>query len=222
MRVIIALFGMCLAVVCQGKDVFEGTYVMEMSAGKDKVQTSLQVKGGHVRMTVTSQDMPGEMIIRDGMSTMLMLMPQQKMYMEVPLQGMMGALAPEADKKPEEEKTIPFKKTGNTRKILGYEAHEFAYELGSDKMVIWATEDLGAMPFIRSPLFEGWGQAMRKVTGLSSFFPLETIGYEKGKPAYKMVIKSIEAKPLPDSLFLPPAGFRKMTMPGGMGGFLGK
>ena len=53
-------------------------------------------------------------------------------------------------------------------------------------------------------------------------YQVDHITGRKGKEAYTMRVKKIEKKSLPDSLFLPPEGFRKMTMPAGMGGFMGR
>jgi hypothetical protein len=191
---------------------------MEMSGKKDKASMTIWTKDSHIRMAVASKDMPGEMIMRDGMSAMLMIMPAQRMYMEMQIPDMSGKMKEQAEKPGDE---VPFEKTGKTKEIEGFEAHEFVYEEGKEKMVIWATEELGSMPMARGPAMQGFADAMQKVTGLSAFFPLEMIGYKKGKEQYRMRIKDIEKKELPDSMFLPPEGFRKMTMPAGMGGFMG-
>lgn len=217
-------FSLVLSVTLQAAEVFEGTYDMKIKADGETFSISLATKDSHVRMSVKGQEMPGEMIMRDGMKTMLMVMPQQKMYMEMPLQGMAetygGGGSSEGDSGSMDE--MPFKKTGETKEIDGYKAHEFVFEDEDGKMHIWATEELGAMPFVGGPMMEKSSIPMKRLTGLSSFFPLETIGYEKGKKKFEMTVTNIEKKELPDSLFLPPPGFRKMTMPAGMGGFMGR
>ena len=168
-----------------------------------------------MRMSGKSAQM-GEMIIRDGISTMIMVMPQQRMYMEVPIPQDMD----EPDSDELESREFPFKKTGNNKKILGMDAHEFVFEHGGEKMTLWATDELGSMPFANNPMLAGWAHAMRKMTGLKAFFPLETSGTEKGKESYRMKVTKVEKKSLPDAMFLPPEGFMKMTLPGGMGGFM--
>jgi hypothetical protein len=159
------------------------------------------------------------MIMRDGLSTMLMIMPAQRMYMEMQIPDMSGKMG---GKEEASGAGKPYKKTGKTKEIEGYEAHEFIFEDGPEKMVVWATEELGSMPLARGPATQGFAAAMQKVSGLSAFFPLEVTGFnKKGKTTYRMLIKDIEKKELSDSMFLPPAGFRKMTIPAGMGGFMG-
>jgi hypothetical protein len=205
-----------MALSAPAKAVFEGSYDMEMTSGKDKVTTTIWSKDGHLRMRMSSQEMPGEMILRDGMKQMLVVMPEQRMYMEMTLPD--GGPDAGADEAPEDGN--PFRKTGETREILGYKAHEFVHEEGGDKLVIWATEELGSMVFGSNPMMEGFGSTMRKVTGMAAFFPLEMTGYEKGKPSFSMKVRRIERKELDDALFQAPKGFMKMTMPAGMGGMM--
>ena len=157
------------------------------------------------------------MILRDGMKTMLMIMPEQGMYMEMAIPQDM--FKPE-ENPPEKEEDFPFKKTGKTREILGYTAHEYLMEDDGEKATIWATDELGSMPFANNPMLKGWSDALRRMTGLDSFFPLETIGTEGGKEAYRLTVTKVEKKSLPDSMFEPPEGMMKMTMPGGMGNFM--
>ena len=221
MKLFILSFALVSALVCKAGDVFEGSYVMQISGEGNSISTQIWAKDGHMRMKLSGSQAPGEMIMRDGMETMLVVMPAQKMYMEMPLKLDNMPTIKGVDKEGALDKA-PFEKTGETRKILGYTAHEFHFDADGEKMVIWATEELGSMPYSRNPMMAGWGKAMSKVTGLEAFFPLEIVGHEKGKVAFRMTVEDIEKKKLSDSLFTPPAGFRKMTMPSGMGGFMNR
>ncbi|MFO7725310.1 MAG: DUF4412 domain-containing protein [Oceanipulchritudo sp.] len=221
MKTILLSIALLFALVCQAGEVFEGSYVMKISGDGENISTQIWAKDGHMRMKLAGSEAPGEMIMRDGMETMIVVMPSQRMYMEMPLDltDMPTIEGPDMEGAPDE---IPFEKTDETREILGYTAHEFTFEANGEKMVIWATEDLGSMPYSRNPMMAGWAKAMSAVTGLESFFPLEITGNEKGKVAFRMTVEEIEEKELPDSLFTAPEGFRKMTMPSGMGGFMNK
>lgn len=196
---------------------FEGRYDMRLSGDGEQVEISLWVKDGSMKMKVAGRDAGmGEMIMREGMRKMLMIMPGQRMYMEmdIPLENIIQD-APE-----EGSKDFPFRKTGNSRTILGMKAQEFVFEEDNEKMTIWATEELGSMPFANNPFLQGWSEALRRMTGLDAFFPLETSGTENGREAYKMTVTKVEKMKLEDSFFDPPEGFMKMTLPAGMGGFL--
>ena len=206
------------ASVLFGVETFEGRYDMTLSGDGESVDIAFWVKDGHIRMKMEGKgNETGEMILRDGLSTMLMIMPQQRMYMEMPIPDVAAQAVPSPD---DEEGELPFEKTGKTREILGLTAHEFLYDENGEKMAIWATDELGAMPFANNPMLQGWAEAMQRLTGLDSFFPLETIGYENGREAYRMTVTKVEKKQLENALFEAPPGYRKMTMPAGMGGFL--
>jgi hypothetical protein len=192
---------------------------MNFKGDKESLDVSFWVKDGHVRMQFKGRqkDQAGEMILRDGMSSMLVIMPQQRMYMEMPLPQSLKDPDSEAQDKEEE---FPFSKTGETKDILGFKAHEYIMESDGEKITVWATEELGAMPFANNPMLQGWTETMRRMTGLDAFFPLETRGTENGKDAYELTVTQIEEKSLPDALFLPPEGYQKFSMPTGMPGMM--
>ncbi len=207
----------CIQITPVSAVPFEGQYDMRMTGDGESVDVSFWVKDGHVKIKVAGKGAQmGEMIMRDGMKSMIMVMPQQRMYMEmdIPLEDIIEP-APEAG-----SDEFPFRKTGNKRDILGMQAEEFVLEKDNEKMTIWATDELGSMPFANNPFLQGWSQAMRRMTGLDDFFPLETTGTENGKEAYKMTVTKVEKKSLPESMFQPPEGFMKMTLPAGMGGMM--
>lgn len=219
MKLILSFLTFVFIISAPVAHAFEGTYTMVFSQGRDKMPISIWTKDNHIRMEVQAKEAPGVMVMRGGMEKMLMIMPEQRMYMEMPTPKDMGDAAQnEAPKEGE----MPFEKTGETKEILGYTAHEFVYEEGNERLVIWATEEIGSMPFARNPMMKGYADAMRKITGLSSFFPLEMTGYEKGSEKYKMAVTKVDAKELEDSLFEPPAGYMRMSMPGGMPGMFGR
>jgi hypothetical protein len=201
------------------KGTFEGQYDMKLTGNDERVDCTFWVKDGNMRMKVSSKGQKsGEMIFPKGSNALIMIVPQQKMYMEMAIPSEPDTPDTESDEPVES----PFTRTGETRKILGYDAHEFLAEGKGEKMVIWATEELGSMPYSNNPILEGWANAMKKMTGLSAFFPLETIGYDGGRESYRMVVTKVEEKALPDAMFLPPKGYMKFDMPAGMGGFMPK
>jgi len=198
---------------------FEGQYDMNFKGPDMDISTTFWVKGGHIKMRHHGQmEKMGEIIIRDDMSTMIVAMPQQMAYLEMPIPTEGDFSLPP----PNTEGEIPFKKTDQSKEILGHKAHLFILEMGKEKTEIWATDELGSMPFARNQIFNNWAAAMRQVSGLPNFFPLETVGYKSGKEQFKMTVTRIEKMELPDTTFDPPAGYRKMSLPAGMGGFMNK
>lgn len=225
MKTLGIMFTLFVTVALSAADRFEGRYVMEVNAGGETMDLTVWAKDGHMRMVMGDKGtMPGELVMRDGMSSMLVIMPQQRMYMEMPLEGMIPGSGPEDKEGEGGEEEMPFEKTGETKKILGYVAEKFIFKGGKDgkdDMIVWATDALGSMSFMKNPMMEGVASAMERVTGMKSFFPLEMIGMEKGRDAFQMRIKEVEKKELKDSLFMPPQGYRRMSMPTGMGNMFG-
>lgn len=100
------------------------------------------------------------------------------------------------------------------------------------------------MGFNKNPMGRGrapsatpaWERALEG----KDMFPLRVIGYEKGKPrsekgksseksrgksaganeSFRMEVTAIDKTPLPDSLFNPPAGYKKFDMGGMMKGMI--
>jgi hypothetical protein len=214
-NLIVVLFFLSL-IRLPAADLFEGSYDMAISSDGEKVTLSVSTKDGNLLMKMPGADVPGEMILRAGMKKMLVIMHEQRMYMEMPLEA--GINAPdEAPSEKEGTEEMPFRKTGRTKEIQGYTAHEFVIEDEGNKMEIWASEELGGMPFVNNPMMAGAAGPMKKLTGLSAFFPLEVNGYKGTKRNFQMRITRIEKKQLADSLFEAPGGYQKFSMPTGMG-----
>ena len=215
---LLALFAVIGAATLVSADAFEGQYDMNFKGPDMDIKTTFWVKGGNIKMRHHGQmEKMGDMIMREDMSTMIVAMPQMMAYLEMPIPSDGDFSTPA----PSEEGELPFKKTGESKEILGHMAHQFIIETGKDKVEIWATDELGSMPFTRNKIFEAWAGTMRQVSGLPNFFPLETIVNSKGKEEFQMKVIRIEKMELPDSTFDPPTGYRKMVLPEGMGSFMG-
>lgn len=215
-NLLVVLF--CLSLLrLTAADLFEGSFDMNVSSEGDKVTLSVTTKNGDLLMKMPGKDVPGEMILRAGMTRMLVVMHEERMYMEMPLDRGPHAPKKEAVEDEEEAGANPFKKTGRTKEIQGYTAHEFVMADEGNKMEIWASEELGGMPFVNNPMMGGAAGPMEKLSGLRAFFPLEVNGYQGGKLDYRMEITRIEKKEVADALFQAPAGYQKLSMPMGMG-----
>ncbi len=212
-----------LAVSIKAADHFEGTFDMEVSSEGTSFASSVATKDGNVRMQMQDQPMPGEIIMRDGMKKILVIMPSRKMYMEMPIPEERSAGgASQDDSETDSIEEMPIRKTGKTREMHGYKVHEFVLDQEEGKTEVWATEEIGSMPLVQNPMMNRSSSPLRMLTGLSAFFPLEATGYKNGSKRFHMKVTNIEKKDLPDSLFEAPSDFRKMTVPKGMGGFLNR
>lgn len=198
---------------------FEGKVSLAMSAGKKTGQTmNYSIKGQKLRMDMEAEGNSVASITDLAKMEMLMLMPEEKMYMVMPI------------KKPIEqaigkqgESTADIEVTGKTETILGYKCSQI---LVKDKGVVtemWVAEGLGVFMGMGNGggggLLGGrkgganaakWEEALKGKGG----FPLRVISRDaKGKESFRMEATKIEPGTLPDSLFLPPAGYEKFQMP---------
>jgi hypothetical protein len=136
---------------------------------------------------------------------LLMLMPEQKMYMSMPVPEI--SPGEEADQKKPEP-------TGETRTILGHTARRYVLEEDQSEYEIWATDELGTFAGLHLPDDEGPGAAQREgALGDEDFFPLLIIERRAGEEQTRVEVTEVERKTLPDSLFEPPADYRGMEMP---------
>jgi len=187
---------------------FEGVATYKLLSGKDKSpkEMTFSIKGDKFRTDVAEKGRKGSMIMDMKSKKMIILMPDEKKYMEMSLDGKMGqGKAKNAGK---------LVKTGKTETIAGYKAEEWAYEGGKDKLSIWGTKDLGGWTPMNSPE-GGKGPQFDIPAELKdgSFFMLRVSGDKGGMEATKVEKKSLEA-----SLFEVPSGYAKMDMGGMMGG----
>jgi hypothetical protein len=204
---------------------FEGQVTMKMTVGKDSQTLTYYVKGTKVRMEFTPQEKKNSrsgtmaMIADWEKREMLMVMPEQKMYMVQSMKDVEAAMA--------DNKQGDFKPTGRKEKIAGYEAEEYAGTSDGKRMEFWVTNALGKFimanqargggPFGRSNKLSDFEKFMRK----NEFFALRVI--QRGKNGtseeFRMEVVNVDKAPQSDSLFQPPADFERMEMPS-LGGAL--
>lgn len=146
----------------------------------------------------------------------LFLMPEQKMYFS-------HQIDPESLKSEKDAHPIDFKPTGRKEKIAGYDAEEYAGTSEGKRTEVWVTKGMGQFMMAsqsapgRKTESAQWEKFMRQ----GDFFPLRTIIRDKeGAPeSFRMEATSVEKGSQPDSLFQPPADYKKFEMPN-LGGAL--
>lgn len=211
---------------------FEGKVSLGMKSNKEAEQViDYAMKDGLVRMEPKMADAGGTaMIMNWAKQEMIILMPEQQMYMVMPMKMPAGAAGARADGP---EPTV--EKTGKTETILGYTCEQYVTTEGGQTTEMWITDQLGTFMGLsagnpmggamggggrgaKGASTAGWEKALK---GKEGAFPLRVIARDnKGRETFRLEAKKIEPGPLPASLFTPPAGFQKFSMPG-MGGFGG-
>jgi hypothetical protein len=202
---------------------FEGTIDMKMITEGDPSKAMdivYRVKGSRVRSEMT---MPADKKGRPGMQMaaianwdkqeMLVLMPEQKMYMTINLNS-------EKIAKEMEKTQIDFKPTGRKEKIAGIETEEYVGKSDGKPMETWVTKELGRfmMNSQKPGAKPGSAPAWQKYLEQNNLFPLRTIIRKKegGAEEFRMEASKVEKGSQPDSLFVPPADYQALPSMGGM------
>lgn len=202
---------------------FEGKVSFRMTSGKEKpMDITYNIKGDKMRveMPSTQRGGSGGMIMDLSKKEMIMLMDEQKMYMSMTIpESALQSAQKEADE-------VKLEKTGETDKILGYTATKYISTYKDTQTDMWLTESLGRfMGFNNSNPMGGRRGASapsweRALAG-KDLFPLRVVGKDKaGKENFRMEATTVEKQNLPDSLFVPPAGYQKFDMGGMMKGIM--
>jgi hypothetical protein len=225
---IFAVGSMLVAAHSFAANAFEGKVTLAITGEKGKpmdlnysmkgqmVRTDINAEGGHQVSTI--MDVPKlEMII---------LMAEQNMYMVMPIKKPVESAM---EKHETAAANTDVNRTGKSETILGYKTDQI---LITDKekgtvTELWVASELGTFMGLGgsggSPFGGGhkssasaakWEEALKGKGG----FPLRVISHDaKGKETFKMEATKIEPGPLPDSLFVPPASYKRFDMPD-MGG----
>lgn len=155
---------------------------------------------------------------------MTMLMPEQKMYMVMPIKKAVDKVVEHAEKN---GMNAEVERTGKTEKILGYTCDQILVK-DLDRGTVtemWVATELGTFGGLapsgggggmfggrKSATAAKWEEVLKGKGG----FPMRVItrnAKNMDKETFKMEATKIEPGELPDSLFLPPPGFQKFQMP---------
>jgi hypothetical protein len=222
---LLAVGALLSAVQTFAADTFEGKVSLAITADQGRAMNlDYSLKGQKIRMDMNAEGHEVATIMDLGKMEMLMLMAEQHMYMVMPM------------KKPIEQAlekqgagSADVEVTGKTETILGYKCNQILVKDKGAVTELWAAEGLGAFMGLGGGgggMFGGgrrggganaakWEEALKGKGG----FPLRVISRDAaGKQTFKMEATKIEPGSLGDSLFSPPAGYQKFSMPdmGGM------
>src|ERR1019366_4331842 len=217
MKLIPALATIC-ALVLPGAlhaDTFEGRLTMSMtSSSKEGNQTvNLSLKEGMMRTDIQSAKGVMSAILDTKNQQMIILMPQQRMYMVQPPTPPGSVPQPNA---PAASGTT-LQDTGVKETILGYVCTKFVAKSKEGTSEIWVTDQLGTF----TGLFHGGGgpmghrpqapQAWESALKGHNFFPMRVVT-NGSKGTFRLEVTSVEKTSLPDSDFAAPQGWRKLDM----------
>ncbi len=208
---------------------FEGKVVYHVKSKEMETDMTFFSKQPKVRMETSAQGNEVQMIMDGSTKKMLIIMPQQQMYMErtidVPMPADKAGNAPTKGKPG--ESAMKAQRTGKTKTILGYECEQWVDKEKEGETELWLTKGLGS--FSAFSAFGGGGApGMGKrmgggvppgLAGLATgeLFPMQVFSRSaSGDLKASMEATAIEKKTLDAALFQPPSGFNKIEMPAGM------
>lgn len=196
--------------------VFEGKVSLAMTSGKNTQVIDYALKEGAMRMEIAAEGGKFSSIVDLNKREMIMLMPEQKMYMVMPFKEAVETVIKES-----ELKQHNIEKTGRTDTILGYKVEEYISKDKNATTEIWIAEGLGTFMGLsggdgpmggrRRSTAQSWETAFKGKPG----FPLRVISRDgRSKETFKMEATKIEPGKLPASLFVPPSDYQRFQMPG--------
>jgi len=217
---IFAVAGLLLVSHAFAASAFEGKVSLAMTSGKGKpMNMDYSMKGQKIRIDMDAGGHPVATIMDAENMEMTMLMAEQNMYMVIPIKQTVEKAAEIGG-----DAKVDIQRTGKTETILGYKTDQI---LITDKDTgtvteLWVAPNLGVFmglgnqggsPFggrKASASAAKWEEALKGKSG----FPLRVVSHDaKGKDVFKMEATKIQPTSLPDSLFVPPEGYKKFTMP---------
>jgi hypothetical protein len=219
---LLAVAALLTAHLASAADAFEGKVSLAVTADRGPaLLMDYSLKGKKVRIDLTAEGRAMASILDLAKLEMLMLMPDQAMYMVMPIKQ---PLEQAMDKSGASPADIQF--TGKTETILGYPCSQVIVQDGGTTTELWVAEGLGTFtglggggPLGGSPFGGGkksagpakWEQALKDKAG----FPLRVISRDTGgRQTFKMEATKITPGALADSLFSAPAGYQKFALPG--------
>ena len=190
------LAGIALVPPANAQRPFEGQVTMQLTGESGTTIMETWIKPGKARMVMSAGGREFVMIADYEAATMLMVMPQQQMVMEMPIPAEVTS----------GESTAKVTRTGRSDTVAGHRCEIIRVEDKGEIVEVCGATNMGRF-VMGGPGRRGqpaWGK------GLEGFFPLR-VADEAGKVVLQ--VTKIERKAVADDQFRPPAGFRTMTMP---------
>lgn len=191
------------------QDKFQGKVTFEVSDEGQNQKISYFVKGNKFLIQPAEGEGAGQgsMIYDGDKKAMIILMNEQKMYMEMPIDPMNEI------SKNESTGEEYFVKTGKSQEILGYSCDEFEFKDQNNKGFALMTKELGSFMFMDDPESGGSTEWQKEIMN-EGYFPM-LVKEQNSSGELKTVFKVVDLKQmiLDDDMFSAPAGYSKFDMP---------
>lgn len=212
-RLIACLCFLCGTLHAQFEGVIESrnTTTDESTEPQQYVMT-IWVKGSMARITTsaTPSSPASTMIYRSDLRVIWMLNEENKSYFQVSL------AKPQDDTARGNDEPAKVRRSGKSKKILGYTCNQYIITQGETETEIWGTKDLRDLSAsLARALGEerrGQGEAWNDELTRLGVYPLVANIRIEGKVAEAQEVVKIDRRSLPDDLFALPAGYKKQSV----------
>jgi hypothetical protein len=203
----ISMFFLIFTTVLFSQTGFEGRVKIQVNDEGDSQVMEYLAKNDKFRME--SPEGEGTIIFDMKAGKMLILMSEDKMYMEMPLE-----IPKDVESKIDDE-AGSFTRTGETKEILGYNCEKFLFDDEGKKGEAWMTLELGGFMLFDDPSkMQDSGQSWRTEIMQAGYFPVMVNEMDdNGAVQSSFKVLEIEPKTLDAGLFSAPEGFQKFEMP---------
>ena len=203
------------ALVAQFEGVIESKNVTTDETGLQQEFTmTMEVKGTMARITNSAIGTTPQvrMICRNDLKVIWMINDEEQSYFEIPqTEGAEDVPIPGGS----EEKTV-VRRTGRTKKILGYPCEQFLVRRSDAETEIWGTRRLAgvARALAKALGQEQMGKAGDWTDELTKIgvFPLYASTRVGGEIVESQEVTRIEQRALPPELFTIPQGYKKQSV----------
>jgi hypothetical protein len=189
----------CVPAALSAQAKFEGTITAKMGGARGgEADVTYMVKGDQFRMDLSGRG--GAMyILRDqAKNSTSMVMPAQRMYMDMPAPAMNEPM----------DKKVDIKQTGRKETIAGVECEHVLITSDKDSFDACIAHGLGMFPIVNNPMARNDAPPAWQKLGRDAF-PLKVT---RGAGDVSFEVTKIERKSLDASLFALPEGFQKLDM----------
>jgi hypothetical protein len=194
------------------QSTFEGEIQMKVTS-EEVMDLTFLIKGQTSKIVASSEQGPINIIFNQTSKKMYLVMHNQKMFMEFPLDEF--EMKKGLDTLTDGEMNQVLNKTGRTRIISGYECDEYIVKDEDQTVNFWVSKE--QIPFFGFGNPMGEDKKSKKYENLFSMlkgFPLEVISINNdGTQDMKMEVISINKKEIGINEFEIPRDYQKFEMP---------
>ena len=214
--------GLCAALLAFPVAAFEGKVHFDMVTGKNTQPIVYSLKDDRARMEMPNMGMSMASILDGPKQKVFVLMPEQRMYMEMDLQDAVDA-GNRVAKGKSKGNEVTFEDTGESEVILGRKCQKFRISDRDSTTEVWAADGMGrfAGQIGGRPGKGNTLPAWQKELASREFFPLRMIARDrKNKEVLRMQATKIEETSIADAAFEVPSDYQKFGLGGLMKGMI--